>query len=162
MKQMGANLIQTDSTTLIHTLLPRIEGIFTRKGLIVNRLRYKNDSFTEQYLSGGTVIVAYNPEDVSEIWLIDNGNYIKFELIENVYSNKSLAEVQALQDKQKNLIKENRTVTLQAKIDLANHLEVISSNAVKGNGDIKGIRKTRQKERAKTHIDYIKDGVINE
>ena len=39
---------------------------------------------------------------------------------------------------------------------------MISNNAVKGNGDIKGIRKTRQKERAKNHIDYIKDGVINE
>ena len=162
LKQMGANLIQTDITTLIHTLLPRIEGRFTRKGLIVNKLRYKNDNFTEQYLRGGTVIVAYNPEDVSEIWLIDNGNYIKFELIEYVYSNKTLLEVQGLQNKQKNLINENRTVTLQAKIDLANQLEVISNNAVKGNGDIKGIRKTRQKERAKTHIDYIKEGVINE
>lgn len=161
MKQNGANLIKVDATTLIHTLLPRTEGKFTRKGLIVNKLRYKNDNFTEQYLSGGTVTVAYNPEDVSQIWLIENGLYIPFELIESVYLNKSLSDVQTLQDKQKSLISENRAATLQAKIDLANQLEVISNNALRSNGDIKGIRKTRQKERIKTHVDYIKDGVIN-
>lgn len=161
MKQNGANLIKVDATTLIHTLLPRTEGRFTRKGLIVNKLRYKNDNFTEQYLSGGTVAVAYNPEDVSQIWLIENGLYIQFELIESIYSTKSLTEAQELQERQKNLINENRVVTLQAKIDLANQLETISNNAVKSNGNIKGIRGTRQKERIKTHIDYIKDGVIN-
>ena len=127
----------------------------------MNKLRYKNDNFTEQYLSGGTVTVAYNPEDASQIWLIENGLYIPFELIESVYLNKSLSDVQTLQDKQRSLINENRVATLQAKIDLANQLEVISNNAVKSNGDIKGIRKTRQKERIKTHVDYIKDGVIN-
>ena len=161
LNQMKDNLIKVDSKSLIHTLLPRTEGRFTRKGLIVNKLRYKNDSFTEQYLSGGMVTVAYNPEDVSEIWLIENGLYIPFELIESVYLNKSLADAQKLQDKQKSLIRENRTVTLQAKIDLANQLEVISNNALNGNGDISGIRRTRQKERIKTHVDYIKDGVAN-
>lgn len=161
LKQMKDNLIKVDATTLIHTLLPRTEGRFTRKGLIVNKLRYKNDNFTEQYLSGGTITVAYNPEDVAMVWLIENGLYIPFELIESVYLNKSLSDVQTLQGKQKSLISENRAATLQAKIDLANQLETISNNAVKSNGDIKGIRKTRQKERIKTHIDYVKDGVIN-
>lgn len=161
LKQMKDNLIKVDSKTLIHTLLPRTEGRFTRKGLIVNKLRYKNDNFTEQYLSGGTVTVAYNPEDVSMVWLIENGLYIPFELIESIYSSKSLTEAQELQERQKNLINENRVVTLQAKIDLANQLETISNNAVKSNGNIKGIRKTRQKERIKTRIDYVKDGVIN-
>lgn len=112
LKQMKDNLIKVDRTTLIHTLLPRIEGRFTRKGLIVNKLRYKNDNFTEQYLSGGTVTVAYNPEDVSIVWLIENGLYTPFELIESLYSRKSLTEVQKLQEKQKSLIRENRTVTL--------------------------------------------------
>lgn len=161
LKQMKDNLIKVDSKTLIHTLLPRTEGRFTRKGLIVNKLRYKNDSFTEQYLSGGMVTVAYNPEDVSEIWLIENGLYIPFELIESLYSRKSLTEAQELQERQNKLIKENRTVTLQAKIDLANSIETISNTTKQGNGDIKGIRKARQKERIKTHIDYIKDGVVN-
>ena len=161
LKQMKDNLIKVDNKTLIHTLLPRTEGRFTRKGLIVNKLRYKNNDFTENYLSGGTVMVAYNPEDVTIIWLIEKGIYTPFELIENLYSNKSLTEVQELQKRQKTLINENRAATLQAKIDLVNQLELISNNAVNGNGDIKGIRKTRQKERIKTHIDYIKEGVAN-
>ncbi len=162
LKQMGANLIDIDSSMLIHTLLPRTTAKFTRKGLVVNKLHYKNEDYTENYLSGGTVIVAYNPEDVSEIWLIEKGNYISFELIETRFSGKSISIVVNLQTKQQTIINQNKPITIQAKIDLANQIEVISSNSQKGNSDIKGIRSNRQKERKKTHIDYIKDGVINE
>ena len=162
LKQMGANLISTDSTTLILTLLPRTIGKFSRKGLVVNRLHYKNENYTEQYLSGGTVTVAYNPEDASEIWVIENGNYISFELIESRFTGKSFSSVADLQDKQQTIINEHKPVTLQAKIDLANQIETISSHKQKGNSDIKCIRSNRQKERQKTHIDYVKGGVINE
>ena len=161
-KQMGANLIDTDSSTLILTLLPRTTGKFSRKGLVLNRLHYKNNDYTEKYLSGGTVTVAYNPEDASEIWVIENGNYISFELIESRFTGKSFSSVADLQDRQQTIINENKPVTLQAKIDLANQIEVISSHKQKGNSDIKGIRSNRQRERQKTHIDYVKDGVINE
>lgn len=162
LKQRGANLIDTDSSTLILTLLPRTTGKFSRKGLVVNRLHYKNNDYTEKYLSGGTVTVAYNPEDASEIWVIENGNYISFELIESRFTGKSFSSVADLQDRQQTIINENKPVTLQAKIDLANQIEVISSHKQKGNSDIKGIRSNRQRERQKTHIDYVKDGVINE
>lgn len=162
LKQIGANLIDTDSSTLILTLLPRTTGKFSRKGLVVNKLHYKNENYTENYLSGGTVTVAYNPEDVSEIWIIENGNYIPFELIESRFIGKSISSVADLQEKQHSLINEYKPVTLQAKIDLANQIETISSHKQKGNSDIKGIRLNRQRERQKTHIDYVKDGVINE
>lgn len=162
LKQMGANLIDTDRSTLILTLLPRTTGKFSRKGLVVNKLHYRNNDYTEQYLSGGTVTVAYNPEDVSEIWLIEKGNYVPFELIESRFTGKSISSVVDLQEKQHSIINEYKPVTLQAKIDLANQIEVISSHRQKGNSDIKGIRSNRQRERQKTHIDYVKDGVINE
>ena len=162
MKQTGANLISTDNNTLILTLLPRTIGKFSRKGLVVNRLHYKNENYTEQYLSGGTVTVAYNPENVGEVWLIENGTYTPFELIETRFTSKSISEVKELQNKQQTIINENKPITLQAKIDLATHIETISSHSQKGNADIKGIRANRQKERQKTHIDYVKDGVVNE
>lgn len=162
LKQMGANLISTDNNTLILTLLPRTIGKFSRKGLVVNRLHYKNENYTEQYLSGGTVTVAYNPENVGEVWLIENGTYTPFELIETRFTSKSISEVKELQSKQQTIINENKPITLQAKIDLATHIETISSHSQKGNADIKGIRSNRQKERQKTHIDYVKDGVVNE
>ena len=45
--QAGANLIPIDYDTLVLTLLPRTNGKFTRKGLIVNGLRYKHEKYTE-------------------------------------------------------------------------------------------------------------------
>ena len=162
MKQMGVNLIDTDSNTLILTLLPRTLGKFSRKGLVVNKLHYKNENYTEQYLSGGTVTVAYNPENVGEVWLVEDGTYTPFELIETRFTSKSISEVKELQNKQQTIINENKPVTLQAKIDLATHIETISSHSQKGNADIKGIRSNRKKERQKTHIDYVKDGAVNE
>lgn len=84
-RQDGANLISVDTEQVILTLLPRTTGKFTRFGLKVNRMRYKHENYTEKYLSGGEVSVAYNPEDVSCVWLIENGSYIRFTLIESRY-----------------------------------------------------------------------------
>lgn len=83
LNQAGANLIPADYNTLVLTLLPRTTGKFSRKGLIVNKLRYKHDGFTERYLNGGTVTAAYNPEDVAEVWLLEKGVYTPFTLIES-------------------------------------------------------------------------------
>ena len=48
----GVNLVKVDKRQLMLTLLPRTEGKFTRSGLIVNRVRYKNTNYAEKYLSG--------------------------------------------------------------------------------------------------------------
>ena len=69
-KQMGANLITVDSRQMILTLLPRATAKFSRNGLRINGLRYKHDDYTEDFLSGGEVTVAYNPDDVTEVWLM--------------------------------------------------------------------------------------------
>ena len=82
-KQDGANLIAIDIGQVILTLLPRTTGKFSRYGLKVNRMRYRHDNYTEKYLSGGEVTVAYNPEDVSY--------YVK-KIIENEDLKKQLKE----------------------------------------------------------------------
>ena len=147
-----ANLINTDYTTLVKTLLPRTTGKFTRKGLIVNRLRYKNADYTEKYLSGGEVSVAYNPEDVTHIWLIDNGRYVEFELIESRSSNKSLYETEAINQAQKLAVNSCRAENIQAKIDLIEHIEAIGNSANhSSNIDIKSIRDTRERAEENTH-----------
>jgi hypothetical protein len=158
--QIGANLIPTDSKTLILTLLPRTTGKFNRDGLRVNKLRYHCDGFTEQYLSGGTCTVAYNPEDVSSIWLVDKGHYTEFTLIESRFKDKTIAQVQELQVHQKTIAKSVERDNLQAQISLANHIEAIVNSA--GNsGDVrlKDIRTTRKREENKQHRDYMKEGV---
>ena len=159
-EQMGANLISVTPQRLIQTLLPRTTGTFTRKGLRVNGLRYKHDDYTESYLSGGEVTVAYNPEDVTEVWLLDNGQYIPFALIESRFNGKSLAAVQTIQKAKKQTVHAAAAENLPAQIDLAEHIQVIASKGKQTDVGIKNIRETRKREQARTHIDFVKEGNI--
>jgi transposase InsO family protein len=162
LNQAGANLISVDYGTLILTLLPRTTGKFSRKGLIVNKMRYKNDNFTERYLNGDSVTVAYNPDDVSEVWLIENDAYSLFTLIESRFNGKDITEVEAMKTNQKAIVKASATDNLQAKINLAEYINTIATVTVnQGNANIKGIRENRKREQQKTHIDYVKEGAIN-
>ena len=157
-KQMGANFISVTPSKLILTLLPRTTGTFTRKGLRVHGLRYKHDDYTEAFLSGGEVTVAYNPEDVTEIWLLDNGQYVPFVLIESRFNGKSLAAVQTMQKARKQTVNAAAAENLQAQINLAEHIQVIASQGRQTDVGIKNIRNTRKREQARTHIDFVKEG----
>ena len=119
---IGANLIAVGSRELVLTLLPRTTGRFGRTGLKVNKLRYHCEGYTEQYLSGGNVTVAYNPEDVTSVWVVENGVYTEFTLIESRFQCKDLTEVQEMQDGQKIISKSEVRNNLQAQIDLAQHI----------------------------------------
>ena len=156
-----ANLIQTDSRQVILTLLPRAQGTFTRFGLKVGKLHYRHDDYTEMYLKGGNVTVAYNPENAADVWLIDNGRYIKFNLIEERFTDRSLLEVESQYKQKYELAKETANGSLQAQIDLSKHIEAIFLTAARNiNNNLKNIRDTRKKERNATHIDYVKAGEI--
>ena len=155
--QMGANFITVAPSKLIQTLLPRTTGTFTRKGLRVHGLRYKHDDYTEAFLSGGEVTVAYNPEDVTEIWLLDNGRYVPFTLIESRFSGKSLVAAQTMQKARKQTVNAAAADNLQAQINLAEHIQVIASQGRQTDVGIKNIRNTRKREQARTHIDFVKE-----
>ena len=161
MNQPGANLISVDHPALMRTLLPRTTGKFSRYGLKVNNLRYRNDDFTEQYLAGGTATVAYNPDDVSEVWLIEKGKYTPFTLVENRFRDASLSDVDSVRESQKTLVRIGRDANKQAQIDLIAHIETIASNAANhGDTHIQDIRKTRKAERTKSHFSILKGGDI--
>ena len=156
--QSGANLISVSKEQIILTLLPRITGKFSRSGLKVNKMRYKHENFTEKYLTGGEVTVAYNPDDVSAVWLIDNGAYIQFDLIESRYKGKELSDVEIMQRGQKELVKSAAIDNIQARINLAQSIEIIAASAKSPDKvNIKSIRNTRQREQKKNHIDYVRD-----
>ena len=158
--QAGATLIHTDNKQLILTLLPRVNGRFSRKGLSVNKLRYHCEGYTERYLKGGVAVCAYNPENVSFVWLIEDGQYTEFSLIESRFQGKSVDAAKAIKQRQTELIASAATDNIQAKIDLASHIQTIADNAVKKNDvHMDAIRHTRRKERANQHIDYMKAGV---
>ena len=125
----GANLISVDSKKLRMTLLPRTTGTFSRKGLSVNGLRYKRDGFTERFLKGGSCVVSYDPDNVSKVWLFENGEFIEFELIESRFTAKSLEEVINIQHQVKELTTVNEDEQLQSEIDLQQHITAIGNTA---------------------------------
>ena len=156
--QMGANLITVTQKELALTLLPRTTGKFSRYGLTVNKLRYHRNGYAEQYLSGGTVTVAYNPEDVTSVWILDKGIYMEFTLIASRFQGKDLTRVQELQTGQKAIVKASAKDNLQAQISLARHIEtIISDGCSYADVHLKKIRSTRKQEQSKHHKDYMKE-----
>ena len=106
--------------------------------------------------------MAYNPENVSEVWLIESGTYIPFTLIESRFDGMSVADVTKMKESRKKAEKAAETDSLQAKIALADYISTVAETAQKqSKADIKKIRENRKREQFETHIDYIKGGVGN-
>ena len=159
--ESGVNLISINKRDLTLTLLPHIAGKFTRFGLKVNKLRYYNKAYKEQYLQGGEVTVAFNPDDCSKVWLKEkDGSYIEFELIESRFKDMSLDKVQEIQRKQKEVVKSAAEDSYQAKIEVLSFIGTVSSKETLEDVKIDGIRAARKKARRKEHKDL--GGMVNE
>lgn len=126
--QPGANLISFphDTAKIILYLLPRTIGTFTRRGLVVNGMRYKRDDCAERFLQGGDVKVAYDPDDVSVVWTVEKGEFIPFVLVESRYKNRKLDEVEQIKEQSKTTLRSEQNNARQAKIDLMNEIELIA------------------------------------
>ena len=157
-KQLACHLLDVDVKKVMLTLLPRTTGKFDRQGLHVNGMRYKADGFTESYLRGREAVVACNPDDVSQVWLIQNRvEYIPFDLIESRYRDKTISEVDNMLLRKNELIKKAQAEKLQGKVDFANHIQtIVETREHKEVLRTKGIRKTKSRERGQKHIDFIK------
>ena len=154
---LGANLITVNKQALALCLLPRAKGKFTRKGLVVNKLRYKAEGFTEQFLKGGECIVAYNTDDVSTVWLVENGSFTPFSLLLSGLEGLSLEETNAYLSRNRAIVKAESESNIEARIALIESIEVITNNAQQGVKSISNIRTTRATETKRKHIDYIGD-----
>lgn len=152
------NLIQISPQNLLLCLLPRTKGVFKRNGLKVNNLRYKHNAYTEMYLKGGEYSVAYNPEDVSSVWLIEeNGAYVKFEIIDSHFRGQDLSSVEQSMKSSKERIREKLEDNLQAKVSLSKDIDFIISETNRSKASVKGIRKNREKEQELAHKDFLKE-----
>lgn len=140
------NLINVDKELLRLTLLPRGTGSFKRDGLHVNKLKYKNYNYTERYLKGGECVVAYNPDNVSKVWLYENGAYTPFEIIETYFTDMDIEEVQSLQEKKKQVERDAEVIALQGSIDLSRDIELIASTIFSTKVDVKNVRRHRKTE----------------
>lgn len=157
-RQMGANLIEASGLKIMQVLLPRTTGVFKRNGLCVNGLRYKNKNYTEEYLTGKTVTIAYNPDEVSQVYMVENGNYIPFKLIETRFNGKTTEQVKEMNADKKKLVRKAQHDNLQAQIDLVDHISVIASQSQHTDVKLKDIRRTRKKEREMHHENLMKVG----
>lgn len=160
------NVIEVEKEQLVKVLLPRTNGVFTRSGLQVGKLHYHNPFYMEKYLQKRKerVMVAYHPDDVGEVWLIEHGAYSSFALIEKRYLEKSMEEVERMQNRQKALTKKERAVRLQGELDLAEHILTVrkqTESETASPANVKNIRKTRKKERSKAHKDFVKEVTVN-
>ena len=140
------NLIQVDDELLRLTLLPRGTGSFKRDGLHVNKLRYKNLAYTERYLKGGARTVAYNPDNVSKVWLYENGTYTQFEIIETFFTDKNLEEVEAIKEQKKQVERSAESISLQGSIDLSREIEQIANVILPQRVVVKNVRRHRKAE----------------
>ena len=149
----AANLLSITEEELHRTLLPRTTGKFTRRGLMVHKLRYKAEGFNEAFLDGKTATVAYNPDNMNTIWFIEEGNYVPFELIDSRFIDTTNDEADEILKETKALCKAEKEIQLLAKVKLADAIEVIERQTVLADrANIKHIRKTRKAEQIKVRI----------
>lgn len=151
-----SDLIEVSKEQLVLTLLPRAEGRFTRKGLVVNGIRYSAEGYTERYLSGGNVVVAYNPEDSTTVYLVED-NYAPFEIIEDRFRDLTIFQVEDMRKRRLALTQECREQDIQAKINLVSHIQAIAEQSQSGSVNLKGIRRTRNKEQRSKHRDFLSE-----
>lgn len=154
----GANLISASKEKLTLCLLPRTLGTYSRNGLSVNKMHYKNGAFKEKYLSGGEAIVAYDPDNSNYVWVIEKGEYIRFDLIESRFKDKSVQDVHDVQELSKKIIREENHNNLQAEVSLATHIQdIVDTTAITIDSGIKGIKDTRRTETIKEHRIHTKE-----
>ena len=140
------NLIEVDDELLRLTLLPRGTGYFKRDGLYVNKLRYKNLAYTERYLKGAECTVAYDPDNVSRVWLYENGVYTPFEIIETFFTDMGMGEVVQMKEQKKQAERSAEEIALQGSIDLSREIERIASTILPPKVDVKHVRRHRKTE----------------
>ena len=156
--QPGANLVEVRKDILIKTLLPRTKGTFCQRGLVVNHIRYECDGYTEAYLKGGSVVVAYNPDNVSHVYLVQD-NYAQFDLIESRFKDLTLDAAKHMMAQHKELVNSFKDEHLQAKVDLARHIQSIADANKHDSSrlDTRNVSRTRAHERYSKHHNIMKE-----
>ena len=139
-----SNLISIDDEQLRLILLPRVEAKFRRDGLIVNGLRYKNKSFKDEYLTKKKVIVAFDPNNVSKVYVIDNGSFIEFVLIESFFRDKTIEEVKGIKGHKKEIERGVEDIVISENIKLQKDIEAVISSVSPINVSIKNVRRNRR------------------
>lgn len=151
-KENSNTFIKVEKDRVVKTLLIRCEGQFKRNGLIVNGIRYKNTDYMDKYLENEKVVVAYDSNDVSKVWLLENGNYIEFTIIEKYLRGKTLEEVEIIKVNKNKVLSGSKIKSVKSKIEIQNVLEELVESLDGVVVDVKNVRKNRKNEIKKRNI----------
>lgn len=153
LNKMGANLIEVTKEMLHFAFLSRGKAIFTRRGLVFSKLRYFANGYTERFLAGGECVVAYDPQHTSYVWLYENGEYIKFTLIDKQFEDVSFESANAQTIAKERFIKSFEEESLQAQVSLIGDIQVVADRGHnKAQVVIADVRETRKKETRKRRM----------
>lgn len=138
---------------LIYTLLPRMEGRITQRGVEVFGLRYTNCNLKKRFVTAGlrgreSVQIAYMPECMDTIWLYENGTYTALSLVQKTYLGKTLAEVADVQQREKVERTDWKKQELQAQLDLMSDIQSIADRSERSMPDRGNISKQIQRNRS--------------
>lgn len=137
---------------LLYTLLPRMEGRITQRGVEVFGLRYTNYNLKKRFVSAGlrgreSVQIAYMPECMDTIWLYEHGTYTALNLIQKTYLGKTLAEVADTQQREKVERTDWKKQELQAQLNLMDDIQSIANRSERTMSDRGNISKQIQHNR---------------
>ena len=64
----------------------------------------------------------------NHIWLIENGAFIQFDLIESRYRSKGLEDVSDMKSRQRELVRKEQRQKTQAEVDLTKAIQLIADS----------------------------------
>lgn len=147
-------IIPVSSEQLYQFGLPRKSATLSRKGIGNHGLWYtglKYKSLLERKKVGDTIQIAYDPNDVSQIYLIDGMEYIPFELANycRKYMGATQAEYQIAKDKHRISKKELERMDTEGRIKVLQNIQAIVNETEcvdKGKIDGDMIQNNRKRE----------------
>jgi len=119
--------------------LPRAEGRLTKTGLLFHKLRYINLDEKQEFYEAGRygskkVIIAYDPQRISRVYWIHDGEYIEFSIApaDQRYGEMSFTEYQEVRRQMKARADEQQRRTTAERVALQRHMDNIVSRKVDG------------------------------
>ena len=105
-----------------------------------------------KYLENEKVVVAYDSNDVSKVWLLEKGEYIEFTIIEKYLRGKTLDEVETIKVNKNKVLSGSKIKSVKSKIEIQNVLEELVESLDGSVVDVKNVRKNRKNEIKKRNI----------
>ena len=131
--QGKSSLMPIDNEDLHMLGLLRESSKITRKGIKHAGLYYINRTSKKvlEERIGETVTIAYDPQNVSHIYMIQEQSYLKLELAEfcKRYAGATEKELDASQKQKRKQLKELRQIELEGRVELLKNLQSIVDEA---------------------------------